>query len=262
MRRLPGRPHLPRPRVSRRAVAGALLVAVLLVPGWLWLRDSSLVSVDDVTITGVSGPQAGQVRQALEDAARDMTTLDVDTARLREAVRQIPVVASVTAEARPLHRLDIVVRQHTAVAALANGDRRMAVAGDGTILEGTLTKDLPLVPVTSPPGGRMLVEPKARQMVALLGAAPPQMLSRISTVELGDRGLLAHVDRGPDVYFGPASRLGAKWAAAVRVLADASARGATYLDVRVPERPAAGGLAPESAAAAPSNTQSGIETSQ
>ena len=44
---------------------------------------------------------------------------------------------------------------------------------------------------------------------------------------------------GPVLYFGDSHRLAAKWAAASRVLADASSRGATYLDLRLPERPAA-----------------------
>jgi hypothetical protein len=47
---------------------------------------------------------------------------------------------------------------------------------------------------------------------------------------------------GPDLIFGDATDLEAKWAAAARVLADASSRGATYVDLRLPERPAAGGL--------------------
>src|SRR5205823_1367001 len=55
-------------------------------------------------------------------------------------------------------------------------------------------------------------------------------------------GLVAHLDNGPDLYFGAARRLRAKWIAAARVLADYSSRGASYLDVRVPERPAAGGM--------------------
>jgi hypothetical protein len=43
------------------------------------------------------------------------------------------------------------------------------------------------------------------------------------------------------IDFGPRTRLRAKWAAALRVMADARAEGAAYLDVRIPERPVAGG---------------------
>ncbi len=42
------------------------------------------------------------------------------------------------------------------------------------------------------------------------------------------------------IYFGDASRAHAKWMAAARVLADPSSQGAWYVDVRLPERPAAG----------------------
>lgn len=244
MRRRPQLPTLPVPRASRRVVVGLLVAVAVLVPGWMWLRDSPLVGVDEVTVTGLSGPQAATVRQALESAARDMTTLNVDEQALEDAVRRFPIVGEIRADGRPLHRLDIEVEQRAPVAALVNGDARMAVAADGTILVGTLTKDLPLVPVSSPPGGRTLAEPEALRLVRLLGAAPAELRGRIAGVELGDRGLQARIADGPELFFGPAGRLEAKWAAATRVLADASSRGAAYLDLRVPERPAAGGLEP------------------
>jgi cell division protein FtsQ len=59
---------------------------------------------------------------------------------------------------------------------------------------------------------------------------------------LGERGLTLTMRDGPSLYFGTTADLRAKWAAAARVLADPTAEGARYVDVRVPERPAAGGL--------------------
>ncbi|MEJ7785921.1 MAG: FtsQ-type POTRA domain-containing protein [Solirubrobacteraceae bacterium] len=262
MRRLTGRLPVPNLNLSRRTLAAMLVGVLLLVPGWFVLRSSPLVGVDEVSITGLSGPQATQVRLALEAAAQEMTTLKVDEQALRDAVSQYPIVASINARAHPLHRLDIEVEQHAPVAALANGDERMAVAGDGTILAGTLTKDLPLVPVGSPPGGTTVAEPKARRMVSLLEAAPAGLLAKIERVEVSDRGLTAHVSNGPQLYFGSDTRLEAKWAAATRVLADPYSRGAAYLDVRVPERPAAGGLEPESTGTAPVDPQPEIEPLQ
>jgi cell division protein FtsQ len=55
-------------------------------------------------------------------------------------------------------------------------------------------------------------------------------------------GIVVQVRKGPELRFGDASRIPAKWMAAARVLAAAGARGATYIDLRLPERPAAGGL--------------------
>lgn len=248
--RRPLLPRLPRPpRLSRRFGTGAIVMALLLVPGWFLLRDSGIVGVDDVVVNGVSGPQAGDVRGALESAARGMSTLNVDRQRLLDAVASYPIVGDLKVRARPPSTLEIDVVQRVPVAALAYGDGRMAVAGDGTLLEGTLTKGLPVVPVGVTPGGRTLAEPEALSMVALLAAAPDELRARITDVGIGARGLIANVTEGPRLFFGPPFELPAKWAAATRVLADRAARGAQYLDLRVPERPAAGGLEPQ-------NTQS------
>ena len=59
---------------------------------------------------------------------------------------------------------------------------------------------------------------------------------------LPDKGLVAYLRNGPQVIFGSAKALDEKWAAAAAVLADGSSRGASYIDVRMPDRPVAGGL--------------------
>ena len=69
---------------------------------------------------------------------------------------------------------------------------------------------------------------------------------------------MAELRDGPELIFGDDSRRRAKWTAAARVLADPEAEGAAYVDVRIPGRPAAGGLTAETAApvapAAPGTT--------
>jgi cell division protein FtsQ len=55
-------------------------------------------------------------------------------------------------------------------------------------------------------------------------------------------GLTVALRAGPELRFGAVDRLKAKWAAAAAVLADTGSVGARYLDLRYPERPAAGGL--------------------
>jgi hypothetical protein len=63
-------------------------------------------------------------------------------------------------------------------------------------------------------------------------------------VTYGDRGLTVELFAGPPLIFGTPAHAAAKWAAAARVMADASSAGATYLDLREPGRVAAGGLGP------------------
>lgn len=232
-------------RANRFALAGAatVLAVVLLGVGFMWFRDSSFVGVEQVTITGAEGNQAEEIRAALRDAAEDMTTLHVREDALRAAVRQYPTVASVRAHADPPHRLRIEIRSRTPVAALDTGQRRIAVAGDGTVLTGAGTDGLPRVKVSAPPGGPRVRGDDAAALVALLAAAPTPLRTRAERAFLGPSGLTVVLREGPRLRFGRGDRLVAKWAAAARVLADDDARGASYLDLRLPERPAAGGLA-------------------
>ena len=233
---------LPRRRPPARAVAGCACVLALLGGGWLWLRDSGLVAVDKVSVTGLSGTEAPRVRAALEGAARDMTTLHVRPDQLRTAVEPYPSIMAVDAHADFPHGLRIVVHEHVAVAALAAGSDRVPVAADGTLLRGSSTSGLPVVAVAAPPPGDTLSDKRTLRVVTLLAAAPPGLRAKVDRVYAGPRGLTAPLDAGPILYFGGADRLRAKWTAAARVLADRSSAGATYIDLRLPERPAAGGL--------------------
>jgi cell division protein FtsQ len=249
--------RLTRRRPPVRAVAGCVCALVLLGGGWLWLRDSGLVAVDNVSVTGLSGTEAPRVRAALEGAARDMTTLHVRPDQLRTAVEPYPSIMAVDAHADFPHGLRIVVHEHVAVAALASGSDRVPVAADGTLLRGSSTSGLPVVAMAAAPPGDTLSDKRALRIVTLLAAAPPELRSKVSRVYAGPRGLTAPLDAGPVLFFGGADRLRAKWAAAASVLADRSSAGATYIDLRLPERPAAGGRADPAAAAAEQAAQSG-----
>jgi hypothetical protein len=105
----------------------------------------------------------------------------------------------------------------------------------------SVSTPLPAIPLSVPPVGRRLSEGRAADAVALLAAAPYQLLAKIeqATIVAG-HGLVAQLRNGPSLYFGDPTRLAAKWAAATEVLADAGSAGATYIDVTDPERPAAG----------------------
>ena len=251
-------PALPLPRrPSARAAAACACVLALLGGGWLWLRDSRLVAVDHVSVTGLSGSEAPRVRAALEGAARDMTTLHVRPDQLRTAVEPFPAIQAVDAHADFPHRLRIVVHEHVAVAALAAGTDRVPVAADGTLLRGSSVGALPVINVAAPPPGDTLGDRRTLRAVALLAAAPPELRAKVQRVYAGPRGLTAPLAAGPVLYFGGAERLRAKWAAAARVLADRSSAGATYVDLRLPERPAAGGLVDPTSAAPQQPTQPG-----
>jgi cell division protein FtsQ len=228
-------------RPSPRLLVALLGAVVVLGGGWLWLRDSRLVAVRDVTVEGAFGAQAGQIEGALKDAARDMTTLHVRADVLRTAVEPYPIVRSVEAQPDFPHGLRIIVHEHVAVGALASAGVRTPVAADGTVLRDTPADGLPVIDVRGwAPGARL--EGRPAQAVAVLAAAPAPLRARIREISVGPKGWTLPLADGPVLYLGDAHRLGAKWIAAVRVLEDPDAAGATYIDLRLPDRPAAGGV--------------------
>jgi cell division protein FtsQ len=230
------------PRLPRAAVWALALIA-LLIAGFVWLRDSQLVAVKHVSVSGLSGPEAAGVTAQLESAARDMTTLHVRTDQLRSVVAPYPIVKDLRVSSDFPNTLKIMVIENTPVAAIVAGGEKTPVAADGRLLRGAGERQLPTVPVSAVPGGDHVVDPVARQAVVALAAAPAALRKRVlraSSTKHG--GLTLVLQDGPDLRFGGADRLDAKWAAATAVLADKGSAGATYLDLRYPERAAAGGL--------------------
>jgi cell division protein FtsQ len=241
-----------------------ILAAALLLLGagyQFWLRDSSLVAVEEVTVTGLTTSDSKRVRMALTAASRSMTTLHVDHEALERAVAGFPVVRELEVTTDFPHGLNIHVVEHVPAAVAVGESGRVAVAGDGTILQGVpVEKRLPTVEVEGAVGVERLRDPTALASAAIAGAAPAELRGRLSEVgEDGRLGQVAQLRNGPEVIFGDATRVRAKWAAAATVLADLEASGASYVDVRLPDRPAAGGLPAETIVpVAPAGTTSTV----
>jgi cell division protein FtsQ len=230
------------PRLPRWAV-WALALAALLTAGLLWARVSSLVAVRHVEVVGLSGPETARVTRQLESAARDMTTLHVRGDQLRSVVAPYPVVKDLRVSTDFPHGLKITVVENTPVAVVTVDGAKTPVAGDGKLLRGADQRDLPAVPMRVSPGGDHVADQAARGAIAALAAAPSALRARVIKATTSKaEGLTLTLQSGPELRFGGADRLAAKWAAASAVLASADSRGATYLDLRYPERPAAGGL--------------------
>ena len=237
--------HALPPRARLATVGMVLTLGLLAGLYFFWLRDSSLVSVEHVRVDGVSGGNAGRIEARLTAAARDMTTLHVDDDALREAVAAYPTVRGIEANADFPHTLHIIVAQRVPVAALTSGRRSIAVASDGTLLPGDRTRSLPAVPMHALPIGTKLTNPGTLRAIAVLAAAPAAVRARVDELDKGKGGLRAILRGGGTLVFGGTDLLQAKWMAASIVLRDPTAKGARYLDVRIPRRPVAGGLPPE-----------------
>lgn len=227
-----------------RGFAAVILTAGLLGGGWLLARDAGFARVTDVDVTGTTTSEGEAVRAALERAAREMTTLHVREDALHEAVAPYRSVAGLHIETDLPHGLRVQVLERRPVAALDSDGRRTPVSSDGVVLTG-VTADATLPSIDRPrTAGTRVEDARTRAAVAIAAAAPPKLLERAEEVWWGPRGLTADLRDGPPLLFGSRDDAKAKWAAAARVLAAPSAAGATYLDLRVPGRVAAGGVGP------------------
>jgi len=232
-------------RRLRIGVLACLVSLPLLAGGWIWLRHSSFVAVQRVRVSGVHGAEAKAIETALTAAARHMSTLDVNLRALRAAVAPFPVVREVHATGNPPHGLSIHVAEQPPVAALLAGGTRTAVAADGVVLgPALLSGGLPtLAGSTAAAAGSRVADRGLLGALTVLGAAPGPFAKVVARVFTGSSGLTVTMRNGLLAYFGDASRPHAKWLSLARVLADSSSAGASYVDVRVPEHPAAGGFA-------------------
>ena len=263
-------------RPGARALAVLVVLAVAAGGAWTWFRDSSLVAVKDVYVLGLSSSDENRIRTAIKNAALDMTTLHVRHDQLQAAVAAFPSVKELKVTTDFPREMTIEVVERHPVAVVESGGRRVAVGAGGLLMRG-LRPDpaLPTVRMRGATGANgRLTDGRALAAVSVLGGAPEELRERTEYAFYGPRGLTLDLEDGPRLIFGNDRQVAAKWAAATRVLADKRASGATYLDVRVPERVAAGGLhiptptpAPQVTAAAagtvpqtvPVNPQPGVE---
>jgi cell division protein FtsQ len=260
--KVPAKPKRANPKTTRPkarpASAGSLVsrtLTIALVVGtitlglaaayWFWFRDSGFVAVEKVTVEGMEGPETTQVTAALTKSAQAMTTLNVDESELAASVSRYPTVVAIQTQTDFPHGLTVEVTDRPPVLSASDGGPAIAVAADGTLLEGVAVPEgLPAIEVDSVPvKGKLEGEPLSLARVA--GAAPSELRPLIEglIVEAGD-GIEVTLKGGIPVKFGDPDALEEKWTAVAAVLASPQVKTLTHLDVRIPERPSIGGAAP------------------
>jgi cell division protein FtsQ len=231
-------------RLPWRVLAGLLLAALGLTLGWLWFRDSSFAAVERVPVTGTGSSESQQVREALESAGLQLSTLRVDEEALQQAVEPFASVADLRIRADFPHDLLVEVIEHEPVAAVKTGGSTVPATGGGMLLDGVRAEDLPSVTTKAPLDGRRVTDDRTLAALRVAAAAPLELRGRAERLTFGPAGLTLELNEGPKLIFGSGGDAETKWRAAARVLAEESSRGATYLDLRVPTLVAAGGVGP------------------
>lgn len=234
------RPNLPGGRPAALAAACLAGLALLFL---LLLVYSPIAHPRTTVVDGVTGPSEARITRLLEEAAASQSTFAVDEKALMRAVAAYPEVAGVQINADPPFRLEIRALMRPPVARIDIAGRIFVVAGDGTILQRAAEADVPKLDLSigsvSVRDGHVV---GGRAALGILAAAPEPLLAIARTARKTHAGVEIEMARGPRLIFGTAEHAAEKWAAAAAVIADGSAQGATYIDLRVPARPAVGGL--------------------
>lgn len=233
-------------RPGRRALA--ITVAALLVVSaatWLLVRNSGLVAVEQVRVVGLSGYYDRAARRAVAGEAQTMTTMNVSEDRIAEVAGRYVNVAGVRTDANFPHGLTVYVDVRRTVAAAKLGARTVAVTATGVTVDNARNLSaLPNIEVSGVLKDGRVTDRRALGGLSVLGAAPDVLLRRVKTLRWGRDGLTLVLDKGVRLIFGNRLQAAAKWSAAAAILGKTGTRGAHYVDLRVPDRPAIGGLGP------------------
>lgn len=207
--------------------------------GWLALRDSALFAVSSVTIDGLPANVQPVVLEELQTAAREQTTTDFSVAAVQRQLAQYTVIAGLRAQTHFPHGVTLIVSARHAIARLAVGGVTLPVDVRGRVVTGlAATTRLPTVAAAHMPVRGVSDDAFALVALRVLDDAPPLLRRRVVAVTAAE-GLTIYLHAGPRLIFGNPSLPHAKWDSATAVLSTHSARGAAYVNVTVPSRPAA-----------------------
>jgi cell division protein FtsQ len=240
-RLIPRRPRvaLPSwPRLRVWLVAIVLVAAALLAAYMLWLRDSSLVAIEKVEVTGADVPSG--VAAELTAAATGLSTLHLDRGAIEAAVADDPSVAGLKIDTHFPQGITIDVESRPAAGWIESGGG-ILVAADGTVLASGVERPdgMPEIAGEAPGGDRVAGAELAAAKV--LGATPKPLREQVAEASVdGEHGVVAELDGGIELRFGSPTAADQKWRAAAAVLADPELTSATYIDLSAPSRPVVG----------------------
>lgn len=229
-------------RVRRRRLVAVAMVAIALgCTYWFWFRDSSLVAVTEVEVSGAT-VNRNAIQKALDRAGREMTTLHVRESVLIEALRRFPTVAAIATSTDLPHTLRIRIRERPPVGIAVIDGEPTGVSADGYALSGLDVSDFELPTLVATLSSDGLVDDRGRAQAAILGSTPEPLTPGLVSAVWDDTygGVVVVLDNAPQLRFGNGEDGSTKWAAAAALLADPGLGSPTYIDVSAPARPVSG----------------------
>jgi cell division septal protein FtsQ len=201
-------------------------------------------AVDRVEVVGAPPEIAREIEAATKDVlGTSLVAVDVDD--VEGTLRALPSVAGVSVDRAFPHTLLVKIAPERAVAVARRGHSSWLVTGAGKVVREIETgseRTYPRLWLTRGVAVRVggtLPASYTPATKALAAATEEKLPRRVKAVRAVGEELTLVLRRGPEIRLGEATDLGLKVAVATAVFRLVE-RGATYIDVSVPERPVAG----------------------
>lgn len=245
------RRQVNRERGGRRAgLIFVLVLAIVAVVAFLWLRSSSVFSVQQVTATVTQHVTEEQIAQAVSPA-RGISLLKLSTGEIEESLAALPYVRAIHVYRQFPDALEVRIEEYEPVARVRDrGGKVWLVADDGRVLERLAqqaSSPLPLiVPATefkAVAGGDLPRVVTGALPVALLldGEDMASSLPEVGHISVSAGGdVVVHLEDGAELRLGEPTDLKQKMTVAAylinKYLRDGTA--VEYVDASAPLRPA------------------------
>jgi cell division protein FtsQ len=220
-----------RRRPWRRAlvVVLALVAATSLVWAVGW---STWLGVDDVEVTGVSGPEAQAVARLVQvPVGTPLARVDTDAVAAR--VRERVTVAEVSVRRSWPGTLTVEVVPRTAALVVRNPQGRLEVVDAEGVTFGTVPAVPQGVPVVTATGARGTSTEALLSSLALLDALPPDLAKKVSGIKVSSANLITFTLGKRSVVWGSGADSDRK----VAILAALLKTPAKVIDVSAPDTP-------------------------
>jgi cell division protein FtsQ len=237
--------------VAGRLLAAVAAIALFTAATWTTTR-SALLDVDHIEVSGgalVTPDQAS----AGAGLRLGQPMVSVDTAAAERRLRSLPWVDTALVErAFPnTVRVHLTERAASATAARPDGGWVVLDRGGRVLAERPdRAGDLPEVigaGTTPVPGASMIA---ARPALEVVAALPEELRRQLTNATIDGEAVTLHTGLR-QIRIGPPTQLAAKVAALSVLLERVGGRSVAFLDVRVPQAPVVGPLAPTAATSIP-----------
>jgi cell division protein FtsQ len=215
--------------------------------GWL-VTNSPLFNMRTLQVSGNARLTPDGVAR-LAGLTQETNVLWLSTGVIEERLEDTPWIRDAEVSRTLPHTIAVWVAERSPVAMVTTEGTRMLVASDGTVLgRAKRSTQLPRVDVAGIPtraGTRVALTPPVLLVASTL---PPQLVDRVSSVEVDDEGLVfLRLEDGAVAIYADADRAREKSAALLAVLEWAQREGVVLerIDVRAPTAPAVVPVHPE-----------------